>query len=1100
MRGTVGYIKAIALFLSLFASTILHAQEESRFYNITADQGLSQGVVNCICQDKLGFMWFGTQDGLNRYDGVSITVFKNNPVDSNSIAANNIICLFPDNNGHLWIGTEGGLSSFNINTGKFTNYYHSNSKKSLTSNYVSSIFQDKDNVLWIGTGLNGLNRFDNKTGEFTRYQPPKADSVTTSDYISSITEDESGTLWIGSFGKGLYSFSKKTAVLQNYLQRTSDGKPLYRYIDKINTLCYRQKTHELLIGTNGYSMETFNLQEKRFTHYYFKRDTLYPNIIKCIAPDKYGNIWIAGGFGSGLFKFNEDAGEFLSYKSTPGSTLSFVNNSCNYICIGTDGIVWVGTNNGVAYYIMAKKNFVNYIDTVNTSANVIMSLAREEAGKIWIGTDGYGLFQFDETTKIYNYDKSLNQAIGNKSVLSLCIDKRDILWIGSWGSGALGYNLISNKIIKLDSLYPALAQTTVTAIGQDHTGKIWIGTYGKGVFVYDEKTKTINPINASKGLSDDRIYCFYEDKEHTMWIGTDGGGVNCYTLNDGKNIIIKKTSGNNTLSSNSVTCVYEDALGNFWVGTGVGLNKYIPSAHKFTHYFEKDGLPNDYVYNILPDKENNLWISTNKGLSRLNPNIPNEGGNAFKNYDKNDGMGENEFNEGACLKAPDGRMFFGGVNGIVTFHPENVIGNTHIPDIYITSCELFGKEYAMDSMALQKKYIELPWDKNTLSFSFVGLDYQLPSKNHYSYLMEGVDIEWSPPSTRHFASYAQLPPGNYVFRVRASNNDGVWNNTGSALYIRIIPPFWKTNWFYATCVIFILLSIIGFVRYRTNRIKKEKKILEVKVEERTHELAQKTMELAEKNRDITSSIEYAKRIQQAMLPPLEEIKRHLPDSFILYLPKDIVSGDFYWFGEKENKLIIAAADCTGHGVPGALMSMIGHNLLNQIVLEQGITTPAIVLNHLNTMVQNALKQGISDIDTSDGMDIALCCLDKSSGEVQFAGANRPLIIIGNGNLTKIDADKKPIGGSQVGLSRDFKNHTHKIQKGDTLYMFSDGYADQFGGEMGKKYMLKRFLDRLQTITTMPMSSQESRLLEDFVSWRGANEQVDDILVIGMHFS
>jgi serine phosphatase RsbU (regulator of sigma subunit) len=502
----------------------------------------------------------------------------------------------------------------------------------------------------------------------------------------------------------------------------------------------------------------------------------------------------------------------------------------------------------------------------------------------------------------------------------------------------------------------------------------------------------------------------------------------------------------------------------------------------------------------MPDKENNLWISTNKGLSRFNPHIPNEGGNAFKNYDKNDGMGEDEFNEGACLKTADGRMFFGGVNGIVSFHPENVVGNTHLPDIYITSCELFGKEYTMDTLPVQKKYLELPWDKNTLSFSFVGLDYQMPSKNHYSYILEGADQDWSPPSTRHFASYAQLPPGNYIFRVKASNNDGLWNNTGNAVYIRIIPPFWKTNWFYATCIIFILLSIFTFVRYRTNRIEKEKKILEVKVEERTHELAQKTLELGEKNRDITSSIEYAKRIQQAMLPPLDEIKRHLPDSFILYLPKDIVSGDFYWFGEKENKLIIAAADCTGHGVPGALMSMIGHNLLNQIVLEQGITQPSTVLNHLNTMVQSALKQGVSDIDTSDGMDIAMCCIDKSSGEVHFAGANRPLIIIGNGKLTKVDPDKKPIGGSQIGLLRDFKNHTHKLQKGDTLYIFSDGYADQFGGENGKKFMLKRFLDTLITIANNPMHSQERRLQDDFMGWKGNNEQVDDILVIGMHFS
>ncbi len=1047
-------------------------------------------------------MWFGTQDGLNRYDGANITVYKNNPIDSNSIAANNIICLFQDKAGTLWIGTEGGLTAFNTYTGRYTNYYHSSSHSSLTGSYVSSIYQDRAGTLWVGTIYSGLNKFNPKTRSFTRYYLSPSDTgASTVNYISSITEDSSGNLWMGSFGKGLFSFNKSSGAVKCYLQYNDDGKLLYPVgEDKVNTICYLHRREELLLGTLGNGLEVFNLRERKFVKYYINADTnhaSYPRLIKGITADSYGNIWIAAGRNEGVYKFRPDEGRFESHKS---ALTQNNNNGCNCITVSDDGIIWAGTNNGVIYYISTKRNFVNYRDTTDKNSNVVMSLAREDEGRLWIGTDGGGLISFDENTKTYNYDKTLNAAINNKSILSLCLDKRAILWIGSWGAGALGYNLISGHIIKLDSIDKDLEQATVTCITQDHAGKIWLGTYGKGAFIYDGKSETIESMNSVNGLSDNRIYCLYEDRNHTMWIGTDGGGVNCYNLNDGKNTVIKKTSGNNVLSSNSVDCIYEDAAGNVWIGTGAGLNKYVPGNHRFIHYFQKDGLPNDYIYNIMPDRDGNLWISTNKGLSKFNPNVPNEAGSAFRNYDESDGVGENEFNQGACLKTNDGRMIFGGMNGLVSFYPEKVVGNTHIPSVYITSCELFGKEYQMDTLTTAKKYLELSWKNNTLSFSFVGLNYEIPSKNRYSYMMEGVDKDWSPPSTRHFASYAQLPPGDYVLRVRASNNDGVWNNNGAALYIRIVPPFWRTNWFYATCIILILVSFFGFVRYRTNRIQKEKKILEAKVEERTRELAQRTQELAQKNRDITSSIEYARRIQQAMLPPIEDIKKSLPDSFVLYMPKDIVSGDFYWYGEKDNRIIIVAADCTGHGVPGALMSMIGHNLLNQIVLEQGLTQPSAILNQLNTMVQIALKQGISNIDTTDGMDLALCSIDITARELQFAGANRPLMVINGDKITKIEPDKKPIGGSQIGLSRDFKNNTYKIAANDRIYMFSDGYADQFGGENGKKYMLKRFMDKLAEIHTQPMISQESELSANIIAWRGNNEQVDDILVIGMHFS
>ncbi len=1087
----------LLLFLSLLICpvTFTWAQEQYRYRTVTAEQGLSQGVVNCIIQDKHGFMWFGTQDGLNRFDGNGITLFKTNPLDSNSLATNFINCLFEDTTGLLWIGTDGGLSTYSLYTGKFENYLHVNSFHP-DKNNIRTIFEDRNGTIWLGTDFNSICKFDRHTKKITTYPLELKDTSSASfDYISSITEDASGVIWVGSFGGGLYSFDKRTGKSQNFYQPT-EAKTLSEYINNISSLYYEKGRDELLIGTKGAGLEAFPIATKRFNKLYTTTaDTTYykePRIISSIVKDKTGNIWVAGNNGEGLFRYDEDKRAYISYKrSHTGNSIDFNEDFCNSLYVSAENILWVGTNNGVGYYIPEKRNFVIYKDTANRAANMVMSIARDAGGRLWIGTNGSGLRVYDETTRTYSQNNELTRAIHNISIISLFIDKGDNLWIGTWGSGVIGYNLLTEKIINIDSLNIAITKTSVTGITQDHTGKIWIATYDKGVFVYDEKHSTIDRITVNNGLSDNHVYGFMEDSQNNMWIGTDGGGVNCYSP-EGKISIIKKTTGNNSLSSNTVNCMYEDKAGNLWLGTSIGLNKYSISQKKFTHYFMKDGLPNDYIYSILPDKDGNLWISTNKGIARLNPNIVNEAGSAFKNFDKGDGLPSDEFNQGAFLKTADGRMYFGSTTGIVSFIPEQVTGNMHEPPVSITSCELFGKEYLPDTLVSEKKHLELSWKNNTISFSFIGLDYEMPSENKYKYILEGADADWSLPTTHHWANYMQLPPGHYVFRVKACNNDGVWSQVGAAISINIVPPFWKTNWFYASSIILILGGLFGFIKYRTRRIEKEKKVLEAKVEERTHELAQK-------NRDITSSIEYAKRIQQAILPPLEEIKQYLPDSFVLYLPKDIVSGDFYWFGEQDNKLIMVAADCTGHGVPGALMSMIGHNLLNQIVLEKGITKPSTILNNLNTMVQTALKQGISTIDTTDGMDVALCVFNKNTGEVEYAGANRPLIIAGSGELKKVDPDKMPIGGSQIGLHRTFTNHTHKLQKGETLYIFSDGYADQFGGDKGKKFMIRRFLETLQEIKNLPVNEQENHLLKTILTWRGDFEQVDDILVIGIKY-
>ncbi len=512
-----------------------------------------------------------------------------------------------------------------------------------------------------------------------------------------------------------------------------------------------------------------------------------------------------------------------------------------------------------------------------------------------------------------------------------------------------------------------------------YKNKLWIGTYGGGLFCYNKQKNEFKNYNTENGLSSNNIYTIFQDQKNDLWVGTEGGGVNKINLATGKIISYTRDEKQNSISSNSINHIYEDNKGNMWFATTNGLNKLDTKTNKFQHYFEKDGLPNAfYLLHLFRQARVILWMTTNKGVSKFNPNIENHEGDAFRNYDVNDGLQGLEHNQGAFFKSSKtGEIFVGGVNGFNAFYPEKIIDNPNIPTVRITSYKRFGEEVILDTLIYDKKYLELSWRQNFFSFDFVALDYQMPGKNKYSYKLEGVDENWSPASTQRYASYTELRGGDYIFRVRAANNDGDLEQRWCNIVHSHQSSFLENEMVLCNLCIFLIIGgFWGFLKYRTSAIKRENKILEEKVEERTQELAQK-------NKDITSSIQYAKRIQLAILPPLEQIYKHFPQSFVVYKPKDIVSGDFYWFGIKNGKKIIATVDCTGHGVPGAFMSMIGHNLLNQIISENGITEPDQILNALHQGVQAALKQGTNVVDTSDGMDVALCSIDTKTNEVEI---------------------------------------------------------------------------------------------------------------------
>ncbi len=1060
-----------------------------KFKRISIDEGLSQASVNTIFQDTDGFIWIGTQDGLNRYDGYHIKVFKTDQFDKTSLPSNEINCLFEDNAGMIYIGTnDEGLSVYNKFTQVFTNYKSGLGLKKISSNSIGSILDLNENELLIATE-NGLNIFNKTTKEF---QKVNSSGTKLADDLRQIYRDKNNVIWVASFKNGLFQFDSEKKTLNNFpLIINENIKQLSP--EKNDMRCITEVNGNLWCGTDA-GVLVFDLTTKKFIREInFGIESRYINRVVSFVNDQNPNfLWV--GTWEGLLKFNILTNSFSSLKNNELDQNSLSNNKISYLFSDKQKNIWIGTyENGINIYFPSAIKFPLMNRNSGLLNDYVYSILQTTNNAIWIGTED-GLYTFNPKDSKYIDYSSVLKKHNAKTVLSLFEDFERNIWIGTYGQGVIIYNPATKSTRRI--LGDSSGNGTITKIIQDSHGVIWVATYASGLFAINPNNLSIKNFTTKNGLPSDKIYSLFENKaDNTLWIGTDGEGF-CILkfVNDINKPLIttfKHIENKNSISSNKINNIYKDSKGIFWIATSNGLNRFDYKTRNFLSYSEKDGLTNSYIYDMLPDTKGNLWLPTNSGLTRFNPSAVNENGSAFKNYSTKDGIQAREFNQGASFLCKDGKILVGGVAGLNYFNPDEIKENRNTPKSFIYDFSRQGKTVLLDSNIINKKYIELSYKENYFTLEFIALDYVSPEKNKFMFMLEGYDETWSSPTNVRYASYTELSGGTYIFKVKATNSDGIWNEEPQRFIIKVIPPWWRTTWFYITASILLIGSVFGFINYRTKAVKKENKILENKVNERTHELA-------EKNRDITSSIEYAKRIQEAILPSQDLIFSKLKNAFILYKPKDIVSGDFYWFGEKGKFKIIAAVDCTGHGVPGAFMSMIGHNLLNQIISEKETFDPGLILQELHKGIQSALKQGQNQINTNDGMDVSMIAINTESGDCFWSGAFRSLVIINKNNeLEKIEGNKYPVGGAQLDSKRIFTTHVRTLKENDTVYMFTDGYADQFGGEKGKKFMVKRFHDILLSINKLNISDQRKELESQFNNWRGNYEQVDDVLVIGL---
>ncbi len=1020
------------------------------FEKYGVEQGLSSSKVYSLLQDKNDWIWLGTESGVSRFNGLEFENFSSR----NGLAAGGVYSLAEDTLGRIWFGhLNGGISIYD--NGKFSKLRYD----TITVSGDISGIKQKDGKIWIITLSNGaiLTNF-----------PAHGDTVLSgkqyrgreglSDQVSSMCVDNNNNFYCITPPAGIKKFNPSKNAFETFLP-----EGLTKYFNVI--VMYQDRKGNYWYGTHNGGLYKYDVDSQKMRIFDI-RDGLSKNWISYITEDYLGRVWV-GTFGGGITVFKGN--QLKVYDKSNGLEATSIHYMIedkekniiiadhfsgisiykgNHFVTWSDekflpdkrvfaieedelGRYWFGTNAGISVYTPDLKDYKAlqfYNDVKNAIGDKIRCIKSDNQGTIWIGTDGSGVSRYDVKTKRFYYDTEINNALYfNKIITAMMIDNQKRLWIGTQAYLVMWDG--KNEEISAFSQGEGLVGTSITALYCDSNGAIWVGSDSKpGLARFNETTKKFEKIDLGEEVVPKTIN---QTPDSRLWIGSTNGII---ALKDDK--VVYKLDEDNGLLSNDVKL-------------------------------------------LQPQGDNYLYIGTNYGLNRLNLKD-----STIASFTKRNGFPGIETLPNAVTTDSKGNIWFGTANGVTRLDPELMPPGNIKPVVHISGMEV---NYVPRIM---KQGIKLNFKDKNILFNYYSVSLVDPDAVKFKVMMKGFDSDWSRSTTETMKNYPLLP-GHYTFSVKASNSYGYWNDEPVEFSFVIKPPFWKTPWFISLCIILAAVGVIAYIKIREENLIREKKILEQKVAERTAEVVQKSMEIEEKNRDITASIRYAERIQRAMLP--REDSFH--DTFILYMPKDIVSGDFYWMYDNGDYQFIAACDCTGHGVPGAFMSIIGHNSLNKVVREYGIIRPGAILDQLNVEVVKALMQR-NEETINDGMDLTLIAFNRKEFTLEFAGAFNSLYLVRNGEVMMYKGDRFPIGMSSIEAKKTFLNVHVDIKSGDMVYMCSDGYADQFGAAEAKKYKSGNVKKLLAQIYNLPMEEQRKRLEKEILDWKGDLPQVDDIMFIG----
>jgi signal transduction histidine kinase/ligand-binding sensor domain-containing protein len=850
------------------ATLTLPASQELRFERLSTVEGPAFMEVSEILQDSRGLLWFGTQTGLFKYDGYQFKAFKHYPDDPGSLSHDFVESIYEDRTGQLWVGTVQGLDRFDRASGSFIRYQNDpDDPASLSPGSIRAIYQDRTGMLWIGTSAGMLDRFDPASDTFTHYD-------VFFGGIWKVFEDRDDALWVGT-SNGLYLFDR---IAENFAPYRHDPNDPTSLSDNNVRAIYEDRQGGLWIGTYGGGLDRFDRTSNTFLHY--RHDPANPHSLSddrvtAILEDREGRLWV-GTNGGGLNQLSasnapgeserREAGDkrFLHYRHSPIDPYSLSDDAVLSIHEDRSGVLWIGTLAGVSKLNPTAAQFTHYQRRLDFPADspddshlagvagssryvlsdaVVTAIYEDHNGKLWIGTADGGLNRLDrqaESVTIYQHDPLDSTSLGNDKVYAIYQDQDGRLWVGT-DSGLDIFDPDTEVFVH----ERRISGNRVTAITADHGANLWIAGYfglfrtspsREGYVRYEHRPED------PSSLSNDVVWALYEDREVMLWVGTLGGGISLW---DGSNFTNYTPQPDNphSLSHEMVMSFYEDAQGTVWIGTwGGGLNRFDRSTGAFSHYTEEDGLAGDVVVCVLGDDDGYLWLGTDRGLSRFDPRTE-----TFRNFDERDGMQSGALL--SCAQNDRGEMFFGGNRGLNAFHPGQFRDNPHLPPTVITAFKKFNQTERTDLPANER--LDLSYRDSFISFEFAALDYTAPERNQYAYIMEGLDEDWVYAGTRRYAEYRNLRPGDYVFRVKGSNNDGVWNDEGVALSITVTPPFWERWWFRGAVLLALAGTVFGGFRLRVRGIEARSRELAREVEERTREIEQRR-QVAEGLREVVA--------------------------------------------------------------------------------------------------------------------------------------------------------------------------------------------------------------------------------------------------------
>jgi len=878
------------------------------FERISLEDGLSQSSILSILQDSFGFLWFGTEDGLNRYDGYSFAIYRHDPDDPNSLSSNYITALAEGEDGDLWVGTDKGVNFFDRSQESFLHYRHDEKDpQSLNQDAVFSLCKDRSGVIWIGTA-SGVNWFDPQSGRLLSFRDnPQAPLPLRRGEIRAILETRSGLFWFGT-AQGLVSYQPESEAFRHYQH---DPMNPYSLSADLVLALMEDSAGTLWVGTRGGGISLLPPGGEVFTNLRRREGrsgSLSHDSVHALYEDRSGTVWI-GTEGGGLNRYLRETNQFVHFEHNPSDDSSLSHNTILTIYEDNSGVLWVGAwGGGINKYARERKPFLHVRQRPGEANSLrsshVWGFYQDDNGVLWIATLE-GLSRLDRWTgelKTYRHHPSDLASLGSSDVQVVYRDSFGVLWAGTDGGGLNRFVAEKNGFVRYtyqEDDPGSLSSDSVTNLFEDGAGRLWVGTK-RGLNLYNRETDGFTRIrgNGDFPLDRARVNDIAEDAQGNLWIGTLTGLVRYHPEREEVQVFRHDPADPFSLSEDYVLTVHASDQGEIWIGTGGGgLNRLDPQSGKFRRYYEKDGLPNNVVYGILEDRQGNLWMSTNLGLSRFDPQRE-----VFRNYDVGDGLQSNEFNAGAYYQSPQGEMFFGGLNGFNAFNPEAIRDSQQVPPVVLTSLVTNeGRTYRAGELA-EAGDITLRWPNHSIEFEFAALSYLNPEKNQYAYRLEGFDQGWNFSGNRRFGQYTNLPGGTYTLRVKGSNHDGVWNEAGTAVKIVVVPPFWQTSWYQVGLLLLLITVVFSGFRLWIKGVEKRNLQLELVVQERTRELEERTAESERRSREIEVLYRADQELYRNL--QLDQVLQTLVDTAVEILEAD--KGSLLVWDERHERLVARA--------------------------------------------------------------------------------------------------------------------------------------------------------------------------------------------------